>query len=299
MSKKVCVIGDAILDRYVYGQVNRMSPEAPVPVMEIGGRFDRAGGACNVALNIEALGGSVTLLSIIGQDDAGRDLVAEVTLQLSSFHLQQERIDTTVKTRYISGGQHLLRIDHEVTAQPKDLDNILRYFRGYMEQYHYVIFSDYGKHFQPITQEIINAAKGAKIPIAIDPKSPDWSIYRGADLITPNRKEFRAASGGETPAAMLKRFDLGAILITDGADGMAYFSPKHKPVTKTTQRIEVADTCGAGDTAVAAFVQSQIEGMSIDVGMAFANAAAGIVCTKIGTQVASRKEIQTPVKMAA
>ena len=292
MASVVCVIGDAILDRYIFGRVHRISPEAPVPIMRVGGTYDRPGGACNVAANAQALGADARLMSIVGQDDAGKDLMTAVSSQLSRFHLQQERIETTVKTRYVSGSHHMMRIDSEANAKPNDLENILRYYRGYMEQCDYVIFSDYGKHFQQASTEIINSAKSQGKPIAVDPKSVDWSIYRGADLITPNRNEYNWACGAEKPASVLKRLDIGAILITEGSGGLSFHMGNKKAIVrKPKNEINVAETCGAGETAVAALGVSPLEKMPIEDGLDFANTAAGIVCQKLGTQIASREEI--------
>jgi|ETNmetMinimDraft_30_1059905.scaffolds.fasta_scaffold20402_3 rfaE bifunctional protein kinase chain/domain len=294
MTSVVCVIGDAILDRYTFGRVDRMSPEAPVPVLRVGGTYDRPGGACNVAANVQALGVSAQLMSIVGQDEAGKDLMAAISSLLSRFHLQQERIETTVKTRIISGSHHLVRIDTEAAVKETDLENILRYYRVYLEKCDYVIFSDYGKHFQQASKEIIKSAKSQGKPIAVDPKSADWSIYRGADLLTPNRQEYNQSCGDEKPSSVLKRLDIGAILITEGSGGASYYSGNKKAIIrKPKQMFDVTDTCGAGDTAVAGFVVSQLENMSIEEGLDFANIAAGVVCQKMGTQVAVREEIDS------
>ena len=296
------VIGDAILDRYLFGICPRLSPEAPVPIMQVTGTIDQAGGACNVALNVSALGGNPRLMSIVGQDEPARALVDVLHHNsLSHFHLQQERIETTVKTRHVSGNQHLLRIDSEERAKTEQLDNILKYYGEYVEESDFVIFSDYDKHFQCRAQEIIRTANEAKTRIAVDPKSAYWELYRGADLITPNLKEFKKVQKecgtfhSSEPKDILKRFGIKSMLITEGKDGMTLWNQRRKtPIHVDADQQEVIDVTGAGDTVIAAFALGRVRGYSELESMEFATSAAGAVCRKIGTAVAWANEVKRP-----
>jgi rfaE bifunctional protein kinase chain/domain len=294
---QIIVIGDAILDRYLYGIATRLSPEAPVPVMRITGTINQAGGACNVAMNTSAMGISTRLLSIVGQDTAATELVATIHPQLSHYQLNQARIDTTVKTRHIVGNQHLLRIDNEVACDPSDLDDTLRYFEGYAKEADWIIFSDYGKHFQSRAQDIIDIARNADKPIAVDPKSDDWEIYQGATLITPNAAELQRAGGDAK--ALLKKFGIKEILVTEGAHGMTYQNiARKKSIHREANAQDVIDVTGAGDTALAAFVCGRVRGWKIENCMDYANMAAGLVCGMMGTHVA--QDIPKPAsKLAA
>jgi len=282
----VLVIGDAILDRYLYGVALRLSPEAPVPIMRVTGQVDQPGGACNVAMNLDALGAKTRLMSVVGQDEAANDLVASLKHQLSSFQLNQARISTTVKTRHIVGNQHLLRIDDEDICSPPELDDVLRYFESYASDTDWIIFSDYGKHFQSRAQDIIDIAKSLKKPIAVDPKSDDWGIYRGADLITPNAAELERAGGDARE--LLKKNCIKEALVTEGSQGMTHYSAKRKAsIHRDAIAQDVIDVTGAGDTALAAFVLGRARGWKTEGCMDFANAAAGMVCGMMGTHVAS------------
>jgi rfaE bifunctional protein kinase chain/domain len=280
------VVGDAILDRYLYGVATRLSPEAPVPVMRVTGQINQAGGACNVALNANALGVTTRLLSIVGQDDAARELVAALNFQLSRFQIHQARIKTTVKTRHIVGNQHLLRIDDEEPCSSSELSDTLRYLAAYAEDADWIIFSDYGKHFQSRAQEIIDIARNAGRPIAVDPKSDDWEIYRGATLITPNTAELERAGGDARE--LLRKYSIKEALVTEGSQGMTHHSARRKAsIHRDAIAQDVIDVTGAGDTALAAFVVGRARGWKTEGCMDFANTAAGMVCGMMGTHVAS------------
>jgi rfaE bifunctional protein kinase chain/domain len=282
----VLVIGDAILDRYLYGISVRLSPEAPVPIMRVTGQVDQPGGACNVAMNLDALGAETRLMSVVGQDDAACDLVASIKHQLSHFQLNQARISTTVKTRHIVGNQHLLRIDQEDICSPAEIDDVLRHYEAYAKEADWIIFSDYGKHFQPRAQDIIDIAKSLKKPIAVDPKSDDWDIYRGADLITPNVAELKRAGGDARE--LLRKNCIKEALVTEGSQGMTHYSVRRKAsIHRDAIAQDVIDVTGAGDTALAAFVIGRARGWKTEGCMDFANAAAGRVCGMMGTHVAS------------
>ena len=285
---KILVVGDAMLDRYLYGNCLRLSPEAPVPIMHVTSQSMAPGGACNTALNVQSLGVDCALVSVVGQDDAGKDLVSTLQSQLSHFHLQQCRVKTTVKTRYIDGAHHLLRIDAESECPVDQVTDVLKYIESYLQHVDWMIFSDYGKHFQRLAPEIIGIANKAKVPIAVDPKSSDWSIYRGADLITPNLTEFKSATNdGMSHQATLKHFGIRELLVTEGGNGMTHYSQKKKkPIHRDAISQEVIDPCGAGDTAVASFVVGKVRGWTTEQCMEYANESAGQVCQKVGTHTA-------------
>jgi len=296
---KILVIGDAILDRYMYGMCPRLSPEAPVPIMRVTGQIDQAGGACNVALNAHSLGIDTSLISAVGQDQAGKDLVDALKSQLSHFHLQQIRTQTTVKTRYISGSHHLLRLDDEETCKAEDLDDVLKYYTEYVKDASWVIFSDYGKHFQSVADAIIGIANAAKVPIAVDPKCPFWDLYRGADLIVPNANEYHEAtlrSDNASPLDLLDRYKIKGMVITEGSRGMTYWTQKRKkPIHRAAVAQEVMDPCGAGDTAMAALIVGKMRGLKMEDCLDYANAAAGYVCQRMGTHVVSKMDVSLPV----
>jgi len=283
---RILVIGDAILDKYQYGIATRLSPEAPVPVIKITGEINQPGGACNVAVNCNSLGVETRLLSIVGQDKAADELVASMRQSLSSFQFNQVRVCTTVKTRFVVDNHHLIRIDSEEPCEKHDLDDTLNYFESYAKEVDWIIFSDYGKHFQSRAQDIIDIARYLKKPIAVDPKSSDWEIYRGADLITPNSAEFAGAGG--KPDVLLKQFGIKEILVTEGAGGMTCYSARRKnPIHRDATARDVIDVTGAGDTALAAYVCGKVRGWKVESCMDYANAAAGLVCQMMGTHVAS------------
>jgi len=298
---KILVVGDAMLDRYLYGNCFRLSPEAPVPIMRVKSQSMAAGGACNTALNVQSLGVDCALVSVVGQDDAGKDLVSTLQSQLSHFHLQQCRAKTTVKTRYIAGAHHLLRIDSESECPIDQVTDVLKYIESYIQGVDWMIFSDYGKHFQQVAAEIIKIANKAKVPIAVDPKSDDWSIYRGADLITPNLAEMKAViSKGSSGQDALKELGIKELLVTEGSKGMSHMSQKRKKlIHRDAISQEVIDPCGAGDTAVAAFVVGKVRGWTTEQCMEYANEAAGQVCQKVGTHTASGVAFPEGIRKAA
>ena len=285
---RILVVGDAMLDRYLYGNCFRLSPEAPVPIMRVTGHSMAPGGACNTALNVQSLGVDCALVSVVGQDEAGKDLVSTLQSQLSHFHLQQCRIKTTVKTRHMVGAHHLLRIDSESECPIDQLRDVLKYIDSYIQDVDWMIFSDYGKHFQRLAPEIIRIANKAAVPIAVDPKSSDWNIYRGADLITPNLAEMKSAlPKGSVGQQALKELGIKELLVTEGGNGMTHYSQKRKKsIHRDAISQEVIDPCGAGDTAVASFVVGKVRGWTTEQCMEYANESAGQVCQKVGTHTA-------------
>lgn len=290
---KVLLIGDVMLDRYVYGTASRLSPEAPVAVL-MGERVEQSlGGAGNVLRNLTALGAKVTFISVVGCDKEGHDITALVGEEpcLPYLITAVER-KTTVKTRHIAGHQQLTRVDWE-TSKSINLNNeqqIINEARRNMDC-DVVILSDYGKGIfsRDVTQGIIEVAQGK--PIVVDPKNPDWSIYSGATVITPNEHEMYEWDISST-------FDGKYTLITQGKNGMTLDdgdSEIHIPATAK----QVYDVTGAGDTVVAVLALGVAKGMSMLDAAKLANAAAGVVVGKPGTATVSPAELQEAMQAYA
>ncbi len=275
------MIGDLILDRYVAGTCSRISPEAPVPVMVEHKIEHRAGGAANVALNIAAFDIDLILYGMSGRDNEADILIG--LLDGIKCHIQKEEIRTTLKTRFVIDSQQVLRIDREDIVSRWDL---LKYVKWHDADF--VVISDYAKHFTAMIPTIIGEAVSRGAYVIVDPKSPDWEIYRGANLITPNRKEFMEAGGGEDMSQscsdLRKKFGIDSILVTLGEQGMAY-SGDEGFLTDRHRHVPVVDTTGAGDTAVAAFTAGLVRNFNIRDCLRSANLAAGFVCQKDGTAV--------------
>ena len=300
VAAKILVVGDVMLDRYWFGEVERISPEAPVPVLKVERVEERPGGAANVARNIVALGARSTLLSVIGNDEAGACL--EKLLQehqnLNALLHSDNTVSTIIKLRAIARHQQLLRIDFETAPSHEVLHAALEDFRTQMPLADVVILSDYGKGGLTHIAEMIGAARAAGKPVLIDPKGDDYARYRGATLLTPNRSEFREVAGSwktEQELAMKAEklrdeLQLDALLITRSEDGMSLYQAdkvRHEP----TQTREVFDVSGAGDTVIATLAVMLASGADLTDAMSIANRAAGIVVGKLGTAVVSREEI--------
>lgn len=298
---KVLVVGDVMLDRYWQGETSRISPEAPVPVVHVKTTHELPGGAGNVALNISALGAQVTLLSAIGQDEAGQQLQMalekkHVSTLLSTFAQRP----TTTKLRLMSQHQQLIRIDFEDSQQVIEQGDMLNNFHKQLPKIKAVILSDYAKGLLTDPQAFIQAARSQNIPVLVDPKTNDFSCYRGATMVTPNYKEFEAVVGvcadEETMVArgqaLIEDCDLQALLITRGAKGMTLLQkqrpPKHYPAVVH----EVFDVTGAGDTVIALLASAISVGLSFEQATEIANTAAGIVVTKLGAASVSISELK-------
>lgn len=301
---RILVVGDVMLDRYWFGDVERISPEAPVPVIKVSRAEDRAGGAANVARNIAALGAKATLLSVVGKDEAGQSLEALVRNEGIDAILHKDgSISTTIKLRAIARHQQLLRIDFETAPSFEILESVLSDFSAALEKTDVIILSDYGKGGLGHIEKMIGMAKGAGKPVLVDPKGEDYSRYHGATLITPNRSEFRQVAGSwkdeadlERKAQALRRkLELDALLITRSEDGMSLYREEgvlHEGVTAK----EVFDVSGAGDTVIAAFGTMLATGASFEESMRMANRAAGIVVGKLGTAVVTKEELENQEK---
>lgn len=296
---KILVIGDIMLDRYWHGGTSRISPEAPVPVVNVQETEDRAGGAGNVALNISALGSRVTLCGITGQDEAADSL----SKLLDSHNIQcafdqRAHQNTITKLRIISRHQQLIRLDFEKDFSLQSGVN-LELVSELVSQHDLVVLSDYGKGTLQDPQSIIQAARKAGKPIVVDPKGSDFTKYQNATVITPNQSEFDLIAGsssseeeflskGQTQRETLK---LDALLVTRSEKGMALFEHDHEPFLQPTQAREVFDVTGAGDTVVAALATGLASGLDLKTATQIANLAAGIVVAKLGTATATRQEL--------
>jgi len=295
----VLVVGDVMLDRYWFGDVSRISPEAPVPIVRVERTEDRPGGASNVARNCAALGAKTRLLSVIGADGTGRLLAKLVQKAGVRASLYRDRaMRTTVKLRVIGRQQQLLRIDLETAPSKEVLASKLRQFGAALRQCDIVILSDYGKGGLAHISKMIAMARKAGKPVLVDPKGDDYSRYRGATLVTPNRAELRQVIGdwkdekdlARRVQALRKRLRLEALLLTRSEQGMSLYTragAMHVPA----QAREVYDVSGAGDTVIAALAVMLAAGADLQQAMQVANRAAGIVVGKLGTAVATRKEL--------
>ena len=297
---KILVVGDVMLDRYWFGDVNRISPEAPVPVLKVERVEERPGGAANVARNIAALGAHATLLSVVGNDEAGvclEKLLSGHTNLTALLH-RDNTFSTIIKLRAIARHQQLLRIDFETSPSHEVLHTALEDFRVQLPLAGVVILSDYGKGGLAHIGEMIRLARAADKPVLVDPKGDDYARYRGATLLTPNRSEFREVAGSWKTEAELNskaeklrtELQLDALLVTRSEDGMSLFRANevlHEP----THTREVFDVSGAGDTVIATLAVMLAGGAGLPDAMRIANRAAGIVVGKLGTAVVSREEI--------
>ena len=288
---RVLVVGDVMLDRYWHGEVVRISPEAPVPVVHIQREESRLGGAANVALNIKTLGAGVTLLSMVGQDDAACSLRNLLKAQGIDSELGEDPgMETIVKLRVIGRNQQMLRIDFEKEPDHEILSNMLGRFDDLLAQHDVVLFSDYGKGGLAQIPKMIRLARAANKPVLIDPKGTDWSRYSGASVITPNRAELAQVLGnwqdevslGHKMEALIEQLQLKALLLTRSEEGMSLFEAG-RVTSVPAQAREVADVTGAGDTVIATLALMVACGLDLQQAMALANKAGGLVVAKFGT----------------
>jgi D-glycero-beta-D-manno-heptose-7-phosphate kinase len=297
---RVLVVGDVMLDRYWFGDVSRISPEAPVPVVKVERVEERPGGAANVARNAAALGAKVGLLSVVGSDEAGRTLarlVAESRIDASLY--QDGQLNTTVKLRVIGRQQQLLRIDFESVPTHEVLKAKLAEFAQRLPHWDVIVLSDYGKGGLAHIGEMIRLARAAGKPVLVDPKGDDYARYAGASMITPNRAELREVVGRWRDEADLQQraeklragLGIGALLVTRSEEGMTLFAAagaSHEPA----QAREVYDVSGAGDTVIATQAVMMASGLDVADAMKLANRAAGVVVGKLGTAVCTLDELK-------
>ncbi len=301
----VLVVGDAMLDRYVYGKVQRISPEAPVPVLAVEREVGMPGGAGNVVRNLTALGAAVAFVSVVGDDQAGSDLTGLIGGQpnVEPWLLVQGGRNTTTKTRFLANGQHILRADqeHESGIHPRLAERMIRIATDAVAATAVLVLSDYGKGVLAgdTAAQLIEAAHSAGRKVVVDPKGRDYARYAGADLVTPNRKELGEATHmpvdtePELVAAarvLRDRHGFGAVLVTRSEDGMTLLEGDTLH-NFPAEAAEVHDVSGAGDTVVSVLAAGIASGLALPVAARLANIAAGIVVGKVGTAVAREEEI--------
>jgi len=299
---RVLVVGDVMLDRYWYGDVERISPEAPVPVVAVKEQKDLPGGAANVARSVRALGAQCAILSISGDDreaDSLERLLGEAGIRC---RLHRDRLlNTTLKLRVISRHLHqqMLRIDFDSPVSKDARVQLLDDYLKHLSEHDAVIVSDYGKGGLGYIREMIQAARAASRPVVVDPKGDDYSGYRGASLITPNRKEFEQVAGRFRDNAELERkalrmaeeLELEGVLVTRGEEGMSLIERDGRVLHIKARTREVFDVTGAGDTVIAAIGCAWAVGSELADALSLANTAAGIVVGKPGAATASPAEI--------
>lgn len=298
---RVLVVGDVMLDRYWFGDVERISPEAPVPVLKVARVEDRPGGAANVARNIAAMGAQCTLLSVVGNDEPGNSLQRLLTEQggIEALLHRDDTIATTIKLRAIARQQQLLRIDFETQPSHEVLHAKLADYRAKLPQADVVVLSDYGKGGLAHIAEMIQLARTAGKQVLVDPKGEDYARYRGATLLTPNRSEFRQVAGSwkseqeltDKAQQLRAELQLDALLVTRSEEGMSLYRADQSALHEPVHAREVFDVSGAGDTVIATLATMLASGADLPQAVRIANRAAGIVVGKLGTAVVSREEI--------
>ena len=298
---RILVVGDVMLDRYWFGDVSRISPEAPVPVVRIERREERLGGAANVARNVASLGACCGLLGVVGADEAGTQvgqLLAESSIV--SYLQRDAAISTIIKLRVIGRNQQLLRIDFEDAPSDTVLRDKLTQFNSVLGDYDVIILSDYNKGSLVNVAEMIRAARGAGKIVMVDPKGDDFSSYAGATILTPNKSELKRVVGSWSSEEQLTakaqtlraELDLDALLLTRSEEGMSLYTATEVLHMHADAR-EVFDVSGAGDTVIATLATMLGAGATLAEALATANRAGGIVVGKLGTATVTRAELFT------
>ena len=296
---RVLVVGDAMLDRYWHGAVERISPEAPVPVVKVSREEERIGAAANVAYNVATLGAQASFLGVVGDDEPGHRLESLLRETGIAAHLKRDAgLKTTVKLRVIGRQQQLLRMDFENEPDHEVLALQSESFGELLPRQDAILFSDYGKGGLAHIPAMIAAARAAGKPVLIDPKGDDYRRYSGASVITPNRAELQDVVGRWTSEDDLRTraqnlresLDLGALLVTRSEEGMTLFDAQGELHVKAQAR-EVFDVTGAGDTVIATLATMVAAGLSPREAVPIANRAGGIVVGKFGTATVSYEEL--------
>ena len=298
---RLLVIGDVMLDRYWHGSASRVSPEAPVPVVQVTNREDRPGGAGNVALNIAALGSAVRLVGVVGDDETGLELLSRLKAAgVYCDFLQSEEKPTITKLRIISQHQQLIRLDFEKAFEASDIIGLQDKAKSLVDDSQVMVLSDYGKGALQDIIDLIDLGRSRNIPIIVDPKGSEFTKYRGATLITPNLSEFEAVVGGSDNEdelvnkglRLVRELNLEAILITRGEHGMTLIRPDSPELHLPARAQEVFDVTGAGDTVISVLAASMAAGDGLADATALANLAAGLVVGKLGTAAISGPELR-------
>ena len=296
---RVLVVGDAMLDRYWFGSVERISPEAPVPVVRVTREENRLGGAANVAMNVKTLGAQCTLLSVVGDDAAGHSLRELLQAQgVASVLGTDAQLQTVVKLRVIGRSQQLLRIDFENKPDHEVLQQMLADYERLLPLHDLVLLSDYGKGGLAHVGQMIELARAASKPVLVDPKGSDFSRYAGATAITPNRNELAQVAGvwsdeldlAQRANALRERLGLQGLLLTRSEQGISLFDDDGH-LRLPTQAREVFDVTGAGDTVIGTLAALMASGLSLRDAAPHANRAAGIVVSRFGTAAVQHAEL--------
>jgi rfaE bifunctional protein kinase chain/domain len=299
---KVLIVGDVMLDRYCWGSVSRISPEAPVPVVNLEKTEVTLGGAANVAANVVGLGAKAILVGVIGKDEEAKNFPIFLHEKgISSDDLiETESRPTTVKTRIVAHNQHIVRVDQESTNQltSNEEEKVWSKIKEVFNQADIVIISDYAKGLltDNLILRLITLGNEQSKPILVDPKGKDYAKYRGATLLTPNKREAYQATLIENVEKagqdLMQKLDLKALLITQGEDGMTLFEGKNKPFKLNALARKVYDVTGAGDTVIATLAVAFASGFSLSESANLANIAAGFVVEKVGTTAIDIKELR-------
>ena len=307
---RVAVIGDVMLDEYLRGDVSRISPEAPVPVLEVRSHDWRLGGAANAAANIQALGGAATLIGVVGHDEAAAIVDQRLAHHgIASALVADPDRPTSKKTRLVAQQQQIVRVDHEkrhpVTGALAD--GVRRAIDRALHDAHACVLSDYAKGVvtAEIARHAIEVARRAGIPIVVDPKQRSFAVYRGATVITPNLHELEAAAPGVQPfeveraaAGVLSEVGGAALLVTRSSEGMTLYRPEREPFHVPAMAREVYDVTGAGDTVVAAVALALAARVAIEHAVELASIAAAVSVSKRGTSTVSPGELITAIDAA-
>ena len=298
-ASRVLVVGDVMLDRYWYGAVDRISPEAPVPIVRITREEERSGGAANVAYNVAILGAQASLLTVVGDDEASLKLEAILAKTGIRTHFGRDAdLKTTVKLRIIGRQQQLLRLDFENIPKNELLASQSAAFENLLPSHDAVLFSDYGKGGLAHVGDMITLARAQGKPILVDPKGTDYSRYKNANVITPNRAELQQVIGEwateEDLTAKVQQLrtqlHLDAVLLTRSEEGMTLFDAQG-PLHVSAQAREVFDVTGAGDTVIATLATLVGSGLSLRQALPWANRAGGLVVGKFGTATVTYEEL--------
>lgn len=296
---RVLIVGDAMLDRYWFGAVERISPEAPVPVVKVNREEERLGGAANVAMNVKALGAQATLLTVVGEDEPAAHLRAMLEREgIRTVLGTDPQLYTIVKLRVIGRSQQLLRVDFENQPDHEVLATMLADYERLLPDHDAVLFSDYGKGGLEHIPRMIELARAADKPVLVDPKGSDYARYAGSTVITPNRAELAQVIGAwtretdlhERAEALRQRHGLSGLLLTRSEEGMSLFD-RDGHLRVPAQAREVFDVTGAGDTVIATMAVMLALGLSLRDAMPIANRAGGIVVGKFGTATVGYDEL--------
>lgn len=297
---RTLVVGDVMLDRYWLGKVDRISPEAPVPVLAVQSEEVRAGGAANVAHNLLALGAQSKLLSVVGNDEAGREIKRIIDGYGATTILTIDAsIKTIVKLRMVAQNQQLLRADFDEKPCEEVLSQCLEDYEKAIQDTDVVVLSDYGKGGLTHVTKMIAIARNRQIPVIVDPKGSDYSRYHGATLITPNMKEFEAVAGVASSESdfqarahtLRQELELDYLLVTRSEKGMSLFCSDGSQIDSPATALEVYDVSGAGDTVISLMALATVSNFSDEEKLTLANTVAGIVVGKLGTAVATIDEV--------